>query len=89
MRGEFDNQLKWPFRGSVTFKLITQEEDSDHVTDTAYSQYVPLKCKRVISEGQLRDNAWGISTFLPHAELQPNYLKNDCIKIYVKRVELY
>ena len=89
MKGEFDDQLKWPFRGNVTFKLINQEEDSDHVLDTAYSQYVPLRCKRVMTEGRPDGNAWGIPKFFPHAELQPKYLKNDCIKLCIKKVEFY
>ena len=34
MPGEFDNQLKWPFRGKITVKLVNQEEDKDHVVET-------------------------------------------------------
>ncbi|MCG8625215.1 MAG: hypothetical protein MJE68_24860, partial [Proteobacteria bacterium] len=89
MKGEFDDQLKWPFRGNVTFKLMNQEEDSDHVLDTASSQYVPLRCKRVMTEGRPDDNAWGIPEFSPHTELQPKYLKNDCIKFCLKKIDLY
>ena len=31
MRGEFDDQLKWPFRGDVTVQLLNQEEDENHI----------------------------------------------------------
>ena len=31
MWGEFNNQLRWPFRGSVTIQLVNQEEDRDHL----------------------------------------------------------
>ena len=29
MRGEFDDQLKWPFRGGVTIKLVNLKEDRE------------------------------------------------------------
>ena len=32
MRGEFDSQLKWPFRGTVTIQLVNQLEDKEHHT---------------------------------------------------------
>ena len=33
MKGEFDNQLKWPFRGSITIQLLSQEADAEHYTE--------------------------------------------------------
>ena len=88
MKGEFDDQLKWPFRGTVTFKLMNQEEDSDHVIKTANSMEVPDCCSRVMTD-ERTDNAWGLVKYLSHADLQPKYLKNDCIKLCIKKVELY
>jgi TNF receptor-associated factor 4 len=37
MRGEFDDQLKWPFRGRITIKLVNQEKNEDHVVKTLIS----------------------------------------------------
>ena len=34
MRGENDDQLEWPFRGQVTFELLNQAADCDHITRT-------------------------------------------------------
>ena len=31
MRGEFDDRLKWPFRGDITIQLLNQERDEGHV----------------------------------------------------------
>ena len=31
VHGEFDDQLKWPFRGKVFVKLLNQNEDSNHI----------------------------------------------------------
>ena len=88
MQGEFDDQLKWSFKGNITIQLVNQEEDIDHVTKTFYSRSAGKRCERVMSKKHI-DNAWGIGRFLSHAELQPKYLKNDCIKFYIKIIDLY
>ena len=91
MRGEFDDQLKWPFRGGVTIKLVNQEEeDRDHVVETiSFTRSTPDKhCERVMVGGRSR-NGWGRHKFFPLAKLQPKYLKNDCIRLCVRKVELY
>ena len=88
MQGEFDNQLKWPFQGNITVKLVNQEEDRDHVIETFYSKNAGERCERVMTNERV-ENGWGIGQFLSHAELQPKYLKNDCIKLCVKKIDLY
>ena len=90
MRGEFDDQLKWPFRGGVTIKLVNQEEDRDHVVETiSFTRSTPDKhCERVTTGGRSR-NGWGRHKFFPLTKLQPKYLKNDCIRLCVRKVELY
>ena len=30
MRGEYDNRLKWPFRGHITVKLLNQRSEKQH-----------------------------------------------------------
>ena len=34
MKGEFDSQLQWPAKWTVTLQLLNQERDQDHVTVT-------------------------------------------------------
>ena len=88
MRGEFDDQLKWPFRGEVTIKLVNQEEDKDHVTCVvSYAEASDRVCQRVTVGN--RSKGKGFCDFLPHTELQPKYLKNDCIKLCIKKVEIF
>ena len=90
MKGEFDDQLEWPFKGDITIKLMNQEEDKDHIVATVnFNGNTPKECcQRVITE-ERSDDGWGISRFLPNADLHPKYLKNDCIKLCVKKVELF
>ena len=90
MKGEFDDQLKWPFCGEVVVKLVSQEGDSywDHIVRTVrFSKSTHERyCKRVMT-GERSVYEWGCHQFLPLAELQPKYLKNNCIKLCIKKVE--
>jgi hypothetical protein len=89
MPGEFDDQLKWPFQAKISIKLVNQEEDRDHVMSTIDFGNAPSHCcERVMTKGRI-ENGFGHGRFLSHAGLQPNYLKNDYIKLCVKKVEFY
>ena len=89
MQGEFDDQLKWPFQGDITVKVVDQKKDRDHVVKTLNSETAPSeRCERVMTKGPI-NNAWGIGRFLPHDELQPKYLMDDCIKLNIKSTNLY
>ena len=43
VRGEFDDHLKWPFRGSLTFMLLDQEGDGHIVKVVPFNDTVPDK----------------------------------------------
>ena len=88
MQGEFDDQLEWPFQGDISIKLVNQKKDRDHVIKTIYSRNARERCERVMTEAYT-GNSWGICRFLPHAQLEPKYLKNNCIKLHVIKVDLY
>ena len=90
MRGGFDDQLKWPFRGNITVKLVNQEQNEDHVVKIInFTSNTPEEyCERVMIEGQ-PGRGWGHGQFLSLSELQPKYLKNDCIKFCIKKVEIF
>ena len=90
MKGEFDDQLKWPFRGDITIKLLNQEDDKDHVIKTINFNSSTLEkcCQRVMTK-ERASYAHGYGVFLPLTELQPKYLKNDCIKLCIKKVEIF
>ena len=88
MRGEFDDQLEWPFQGNITVKLVNQEEDRDHMIRILCSRNAGGRCERVMTRERI-NNGWGIDQFLSHAELQPKYLKNDCIKLHIKNIDVY
>ena len=90
MRGEFDDLLKWPFRGIIYFQLVDQLHGVDHLEHVVpYNSSVPDKhCSRVTD----RDTAewgWGPDRLIAHTKLEPKYLRKDCLKFRIHKVELH
>ena len=86
MRGEYDDQLKWPFRGGITIQLLNQSRDEGHweksvdFDDRADDEVAG----RVV--GQERAAGFGYDQFIAHTELitqWKEYLKNDCLKFRI------
>ena len=88
MRGEFDNSLKWPFRGVISVQLLDQVDGKNHETGkTTYDNRTPnTSCARV-REGERRVGR-GIARFIAHTELEPKYLQNDTLLFQIHKVEL-
>jgi TNF receptor-associated factor 4 len=81
MKGEFDNQLEWPFRGDITIQLLNQREDgAGHYARTIY-QAKGERSKASVGEKYI--SGWGINKFLTYSELFPRYLQNDSLRFHV------
>ena len=96
MAGENDNNLKWPFRGSITFSVLNQRGNHHHVTDTSsFNDGVPdVYCARVVSGRAVRGQ--GNPTLIAHSDLPYNnennteYLSNNnSLHLRVERVSVY
>ncbi|XP_064389590.1 TNF receptor-associated factor 5-like [Halichondria panicea] len=87
MRGEFNDSLKWPFCGVISFQLLDQV-NNDHKTGTnIYDDKTSNKnCTRV-TEGE-RSEGRGNGMFIVHTELEPRYLQNDTLLFQIHKVEL-
>ena len=66
MRGEFDNNLQWPFTHKVTFKLINQAGGQD-IVDTFQPDPTSSSFKKPISDMNI---ASGCPCFISHAEFE-------------------
>ncbi len=73
LRGENDEKLQWPFRGSVSIKLLNGRRDGGHFEKTIeFTDDTPLvNSGRVGMEGE-RTQAWGDPLFIAHSELTHN-----------------
>ena len=89
MRGEFDDQLKWPFRGDITYQVMNQEEDKKHVVYTAtFDEGTSDRCANRVTWEERSSFGRGQCDVLPLSELEPKYLKNNCIKLRIIKVVL-
>ena len=86
VKGKYDDQLKWPFRGDVTIQLLNQSRDEGHwemmvpFDDTAGDEYAG----RVVGQARA-SSGWGYTKFISHTELNTenkDYLKYDCLKFH-------
>ena len=80
MRGEFDNKLKWPFRGSLKIELLNQDNGNEH------SITIPFDSEASgnrVKEGEEFTLMVGWDEFIAQSSLQQGYLKNDCLKFRV------
>ena len=97
--GEFDDHLKWPFRGKVEVRMLNQNSDTDHVDRvlldaSSYSKenFQMKMVDRVVSD--VTPSVWGCGNFMPLRKLRFNksvhtqYLKSDCIDFQVLSVSL-
>ena len=81
MRGEYDESLKWPFQGDVTIQLLSQVGGSEHyekVLDITENDNVGR-----IADKERSQEGWGFDLFIRHEDLQPRYLKDNCLKLHV------
>ena len=80
MKGEFDDQIKWPFRGSVEIQLLNQEQNNRHIVKRVDFNLhnFGMVGERVLL-GRESNVKNGASMFISHNYLRPMYLKNDCL----------
>ena len=89
-KGEYDKDLKWPFRGEITIWLMNQEDGShDYHTHTVrFTDKTPDGAAARVTQGTRASNCVGTSTFITHRDLQPNYLKHNTLHFRIHKVEL-
>ena len=96
MRGEYDDDLLWPFRGEITLQLINHRADEGHVENTTdFDDSVPDSAACRVMEGERAPAGWGETKLIPHSALQCNeswnteYLcRSDFLEFRVTRVKV-
>ena len=94
VRGDFDEHLKWPFRGDITVQLLNQREDKGHhELTTRFTDSTTDDIAGRVTSG-VRANPWGKPFFISHALLgydrtkNCQYLDGDCLHFRVTKVEM-
>lgn len=89
MRGVYDDTLKWPFRGVISFQLLDQHGGGNHKEGTVtYDHTVDESVCTRVREGETGKGKWGYIRFIPHGDLEP-YLKDDSLHFEFISVELH
>ena len=84
MRGENDNDLPWPFTGTVTIELLNQLEDDNHHLVEVNFPPLNFASKRVVF-AERSPCGYGKPYFISHSNLgyvadkHCQYLKDDCL----------
>ncbi len=87
MRGVFDDSLKWPFCGVISFQLLDQVNGEDHKTHTlTYDDKIPNEYCARVRVGE-RGVGRGDPKFIAHSELEPKYLRNDTLLFQIHKAK--
>ena len=87
LKGKFDDQLEFPFRGSVEIQLLNQEQTKEHSTNRVdfNVDHFGMLGERV-KRGRESKIKYGASMFISHDNLRPKYLKNDCLIFRIVKI---
>ena len=77
MRGDNDDNLKWPFKGTIKVSLLNQLEDRRHLTREVWclDDDVPEKASGRVTEGERAVEIWG-QEFISHQALSYSHVNN-------------
>ena len=81
MKGEFDDQLEWPFRGDITIQLLNQQGDKKEHFMRIIRGVEAVRDS--VKSGEKYIRAWGISQFKSHGDVYKRFLKKDCLKFQI------
>lgn len=88
MRGEFDDELSWPFRGDIVVELLDQGAGPSHSKTLRYSSSTLRQCADRVDNGERSVNSKGIADFIHLSELPLKFLKKDSLKFRILRYKL-
>ena len=77
-RGEFDDQLRWPFKGAVTvqaYKWTTNTWSNDRKIVLSVEECGMERVQRCFNSQSNKN--WGYLDFLSHSELQKHYINGN------------
>ena len=94
MRGEYDDNLVWPFRGDVTLHLVNCNVDEGHVEWTAhFEEGDPDDVGGRVMEGERAPRGWGWDQFISHSALgygrNIEFLDKDVLEFRVTSITVH
>ena len=96
MKGEYDDHLQWPYKGSIFIELSNQRQTKSGVGNWQEKIMFTYDASSIASrvvDGVLAEEGLGIPTFIEHSRLSfdakknTEYLKDDCLRFKIVRIE--
>ncbi len=90
MHGENDDNLIWPFRGVVTFKVLNQDVDTKHkVGQAKFMQQRPTEKNRRVTAAQGKSvGGWGVNNLLRFSDSDfLSYTRRNSLYLQVCSIE--
>ena len=94
MRGEYDNELEWPFEGDIRVELLNWRVDKHHLRTIDFNRYTDPdgKYSSRVTDRKTRP-CLGSPQFISHTDLAPTtnteYLRDDYLKLRVSVAVVY
>ena len=72
LKGEYDDQLQWPFNANITVQLLNWSGDNGHKKDTIPYHKAPLEYRTRVTEGDTCSalGSFGSTKFISHSVLE-------------------
>ena len=89
MRGEFDKEVQWPYRGELMIKLVCQSKGGTSASQTLnYTESTPKELADCVTGGDCAIRGKGIPKFIHLSELPSTFLRNDSLHFRILRCKL-
>ena len=93
MRGEFDNDLQWPFKGIITVELVRGRNNYavDIVEENSHLEHDYKDIFSGVTSGERSAEGWGFTEFISHKNLYKprkgrRYLEKDTLHFKITRI---
>ena len=70
LKGEYDDQLQWPFNANITVQLLNWSGDNGHEENTIPYHEAPLEYRTRVTEGDRAPGGFGYHQFISHSVLE-------------------
>ena len=70
LKGEYDDQLQWPFNATITVQLLNWSGDNSHEEETIPHHTAPLEYRTRVTEGDRAPSGIGSGEFISHSVLE-------------------
>ena len=95
VRGEYDDELEWPFKGSITVQLLNQRSDRGHHQKVIkFTDETPPSVSSRLLDVEMAKEGNGPTQFISHADLSYNsekdteFIRDDSLKIRVSSISV-